>query len=104
LKNKSLEWLTEEDIRKEKQIIQATIGEENYEKNYEILSKEIERRRKIEERKAERAKKKVKIHGIDEEGKVDVKEKLKQEIDTALKTKKATHKPHGMMKIKSSMK
>ena len=53
---------------------------------YEQLVKEVDRRNEIEEKRAgknRRNSKKIGFQGLDEEGKIDPKEKLKQEIDDA---------------------
>jgi hypothetical protein len=106
-----LDWLSEEDDREEKRRLEETIGGRNNQKNYEILTQEIDRRQKIEDKKAGRGKngsRRIGFQGLTEEGKIDPKEKLKQEIDDAVSKigrgkKFETKKPHEPF-LKSAMK
>ena len=80
---KFLEWLDGEDLREERKHYEATIGGRNNQKNYEYLSKEVERRKKIEDKKLGRdgRRKTVGFTEVEEEAEVDHKEKLKIQID-----------------------
>ena len=80
---KFLEWLDGEDLREERKHYEATIGGRNNQKNYEYLSKEVERRKKIEDKKLGRdgRRKTVGFTEFEEEAEVDHKEKLKIQID-----------------------
>ena len=87
LEKKSLDWLENEDARESAQQYQETIGEEDSKNNYEVLWNEVSRRKDIEDKRLGRKKSPTKVGfaGIDEEGKIDPKEKLKQEIADGLK-------------------
>ena len=84
---KFLEWLDGEEIREEQKHFEATIGGINNQKNYEFLSREVDRRKRIEDRKLGRytrnGKKIVGFAGVEEEIEVDPKEELKRQIDQA---------------------
>lgn len=111
LEKKFLEWLAEEGIREMTRRYQESVGERDNLKNYEILAKEVERRQDIELKRSTRSKTTViGFQGIDEEGKMDHKEKLKLELDDAISMlsgnkakKEETKKPHSPF-LKSAMK
>jgi hypothetical protein len=109
LEKKFLEWLAEEDIREHSKKYQETVGERDSNKNYIILSNEIERRRaRIEDRKLT----KVGFAGIDEDDKIDLKEKLRKELDDVVsilnnskkKKKEETKNANPPTILKSAMK
>lgn len=113
VENKCLEWLAGEDYRETTKMHHETVGERYDKKNYEILSKEITKRKEEEDRKAGRNRTtsgKVVFAGIDEENKIDPKEKIKQmfEDTSSLLSKtpnrrEETKKPHPPY-LKSAMK
>jgi len=110
LEKKLLEWLAEERIRKQSKQYLETIGERDNQKNYDILIKEVERRNEVELKRSTKNRTTIiGFQGVDEEGKLDPKELLKQEIDDAVsmisgnKKKEETKKPHPPY-LKSAMK
>jgi hypothetical protein len=108
LEKKFLEWLAEEDIREHSKHHQETIGDRDSKKYYNILANEIERRRaRIEDRKLT----KVGFAGIDDDDKIDIKEKLRKELDDFESTQKKSKKKkeevkdaNPLTKLKSAMK
>jgi hypothetical protein len=111
LEKKFLEWLAEEGIREMSRKYQESVGERDNLKNYEILAKEIERRQNNELKRSTKSRiTSIGFQGIDEEGKMDHKEKLKLEIDDAISMlsgnkakKEETKKPHSPF-LKSALK
>ena len=112
IEKKCLDWLADGDTRQGQIDYEQTIGGQQHQQNYDMLAKEIERRQKIEDRRLSKNKsplKKIGFAGLDEEGKIDPKEKLKQELDSAYNImrrddkKEETKKPHKPA-LKSAMK
>lgn len=114
LEKKFLDWLNDEDLREKSKQYQETIGERDHKKNYELLSKEVERRKIMEDRRAGRnratsGKGVVGFAELDDDDKINPKIKLKQEIDDAMsilsknKNKEETKKPHTPY-LKSALK
>lgn len=111
IEKKCLEWLSDEDTRALHMDFEQTIGSKNFHRNYEVLSKEIERRQKIEDKRSgKNTSKKINFKGLDDEGKIDPKEKLKKELDDAYSLlskasikKEEVKKPHPPA-LKSAMK
>ena len=112
LEKKCLDWLKDEQNRQNKQDFDKSVRGEQHQSNYDLLANEIDRRKQIEDRKAGKIKnnsKTINFKGLDDNNKIDPKEKLKQEIDDAKSLLKKNLQREEMKKttkmpIKSAMK
>lgn len=109
IENKCLEWLAGEDYRETTKMHHETVGDRYDKKNYEMLSKEIKKRKEEEDRRAGRNRStsgKVAFLGLDEENKLDHKEKIKQVLENASSVSKTPNRHEEVKKpaLKSAMK
>jgi len=108
LEKKLLEWLGNESSREEDRQYQQTIGARDSHQNYQVLLKEIDRREEIEglKPKKEKSENLVGFEGVDEEGKIEIKQRLKHVFEEGKKSSnkkdpiKTPHQPY----LKSAMK
>lgn len=108
LEKKLLEWLENENSREQDRQYQQTVGAKDSHQNYQVLLKEIDRREEIEGLKPKKKKTEtlVGFEGIDEEGKIEIKQRLKEvfkEDKESSKKKDRTKNPHPPY-LKSAMK
>ena len=110
LEKKCLDWLKDEQNRQNRKDYEISIGGRLHQNKYDLLANEIERRKEIEDRKAGKVKnnsKTIGFQGLDENDKIDPRQKLKQEIDDAismLAKNKEEVKEAPKMPIKSALK